>query len=56
MDDVKELSNDRGIIRRRELVDDATRELDEAKIDLKEGKAKEVEMPESKGDADNVCC
>lgn len=40
MDDVKELSNDRGIIRRRELVDDATRELDQAKIDLKEGKAK----------------
>lgn len=40
MDDVKSISDNRGTIRRRELIDDATEELDKAKIDLAEGKAK----------------
>lgn len=40
MDDVKSISDNRGTIRRRELIDDATEELDKAKVDLAEGKAK----------------
>ncbi|MDO4313188.1 MAG: ABC transporter permease [Eubacteriales bacterium] len=40
MDQVKELSGERGIIRRRELVDEATEELDKAKMDLEEGREK----------------
>lgn len=40
MEEVKDLAEDRGIIRRRELVDDATEELDKARMDLVEGKAK----------------
>lgn len=55
MDDVKELSNDRGIIRRRELVDDATRELDQAKIDLKEGKSEGRTGIIRCGDTDSGC-
>lgn len=39
MDDVKSISDNRGTIRRRELVDDATEELDKARMDLAEGKA-----------------
>lgn len=40
MEEVEELSGERGIIRRRELVDDATEELDRAKMDLEEGRRK----------------
>lgn len=40
MEDVKDLSGKRGIIRRRELVDEATEELDKAKMDLEEGREK----------------
>lgn len=40
MEEVEELSGERGVIRRRELVDDATEELDKAKMDLEEGRRK----------------
>ena len=40
MEEVEDLSGERGIIRRRELVDDATEELDKAKMDLEEGRRK----------------
>ncbi len=38
MEQVKELSGERGVLRRRELVDEATEELDKAKMDLEEGR------------------
>ena len=40
MEQVKDLSGERGTIRRRELVDEATKELDKAKVDLEEGREK----------------
>lgn len=40
MEQVKELSGERGVLRRRELVDEATEELDKAKMDLEEGREK----------------
>lgn len=40
MEQVKELSGERGILRRRELVDEATEELDKARMDLEEGREK----------------
>lgn len=40
MDQVEELTGERGVIRRRELVDEATEELDKAKMDLEEGREK----------------
>lgn len=40
MEEVKDLSGERGVIRRRELVDEATEELDKAKMDLEEGREK----------------
>lgn len=40
MEQVKELSGERGILRRRELVDEATKELDKARMDLEEGREK----------------
>ncbi len=40
MEQVKELSGERGVLRRRELVDEATEELDKAKMDLEEGRKK----------------
>lgn len=38
MEEVKTLAGERGIIRRRDLVDDATKELDKARVDLEEGR------------------
>ncbi len=40
MEQVKEMSGERGILRRRELVDEATEELDKARMDLEEGREK----------------
>ncbi len=40
MEQVKELSGERGVLRRRELVDEATKELDKARMDLEEGREK----------------
>ena len=40
MEQVKELSGERGVLRRRELVDEATEELDKARMDLEEGREK----------------
>lgn len=40
MEEVKELAGERGILRRRELVDEATEELDKARMDLEEGREK----------------
>lgn len=48
MEEVSDLSGDRGIIRRRELVDEATEELDKARMDLEEGRSQaEQELEEA---------
>ncbi len=57
MEQVKELSGERGILRRRELMDEATKELDKARMDLEEGREKarkEIEDGEAEiEDAEN---